>query len=216
VHFCLQPYALFTLSLSLHFIYLLHLLSTNHRCTQPCYFSLLSKPAAQKEKMDWNFSMMSSGYVLPRLLFLWCYGVFRCSVLLRVILVIKDIIYVIIILYIHDIWLSMDTFTRMCGTIDPGSCIRWIFSFGIKIGYDRDVVPMKSHAELSPWHLVAVKLAHQALTGPWIWWAANRVFWILVQCRSPNLDLMMRSQLSASSGWITSTNIGGCVARKSV
>jgi hypothetical protein len=178
----------------------------------PCYPNLLLRRRRWIGILRW----WVLGYVLPRLPFLWCYEVFRCSVLLRVILVIKDIIYVIIILYIHDIWLSMDTFTRMCGTIDPGSCIRWIFSFGIKIGYDRDVVPMKSHAELSPWHLVAVKLAHQALTGPWIWWAVNRVFWILVQCRSPNLDLMMRSQLSASSRWITSTNIGGCVARKSV
>jgi hypothetical protein len=42
---------------------------------------------------------------------------------LRVILVFKDIIYVIIILYIHDIWLSVSTFGRMCGTIDLGSCI---------------------------------------------------------------------------------------------
>jgi hypothetical protein len=39
------------------------------------------------------------GYVLPRLSFLWCYGVFRCSVLLRVVIVFRDIIYVIIILY---------------------------------------------------------------------------------------------------------------------
>jgi hypothetical protein len=30
----------------------LHLLSINHKCTQPCYFLLLLKPAAQKEKMD--------------------------------------------------------------------------------------------------------------------------------------------------------------------
>jgi hypothetical protein len=36
------------------------LLSTNHKCTQPCYFSLLLKPAAQKEKVDWNSSMWSS------------------------------------------------------------------------------------------------------------------------------------------------------------
>jgi hypothetical protein len=43
--------------------------------------------------------------VLPRLPFLWCYGVFRCSISLRVILVFKDIIYAIIILYICDIWL---------------------------------------------------------------------------------------------------------------
>jgi hypothetical protein len=38
----------------------LHLLSTNHKCTQPCYFPLLLKPVAQKEKMDWNSSTMSS------------------------------------------------------------------------------------------------------------------------------------------------------------
>jgi hypothetical protein len=41
-------------------ILFLHLLSTNHKCTQPCYFPLLLKPAAQKEKMDWNSSTMSS------------------------------------------------------------------------------------------------------------------------------------------------------------
>jgi hypothetical protein len=38
----------------------LHLLSTNHKCTQPCYFPLLLKPVAQKEKMDWNSSTWSS------------------------------------------------------------------------------------------------------------------------------------------------------------
>jgi hypothetical protein len=72
------------------------------------------------------------GYVLPRLSFLWCYRVFRCFVSLRVILVFKDIIYVIIILYIREIWLSVSTFGRMCGTIDPRSCIRWVLGFGIK------------------------------------------------------------------------------------
>jgi hypothetical protein len=41
-------------------ILFLHLLSTNHKCTQPCYFPLLLKPTAQKEKMDWNSSMKSS------------------------------------------------------------------------------------------------------------------------------------------------------------
>jgi hypothetical protein len=60
MHFCLQPYTLFTLILSLHIILFLHLLSTNHKCTQPCYFPLLLKPAAQKEKMDWNSLMSSS------------------------------------------------------------------------------------------------------------------------------------------------------------
>jgi hypothetical protein len=45
VHFCLQPHALFSLSLPLHIIYLLHLLGTNHKYTQlaifPCYTNLL-------------------------------------------------------------------------------------------------------------------------------------------------------------------------------
>jgi hypothetical protein len=41
-------------------ILLLHLMSTNNKCTQPCYFPLLLKPATQKEMMDWNSSMKSS------------------------------------------------------------------------------------------------------------------------------------------------------------
>jgi hypothetical protein len=41
-------------------ILFLHLLSTNDKCTQPCYFPLLLKLAAQKERMDWNSSMRSS------------------------------------------------------------------------------------------------------------------------------------------------------------
>jgi hypothetical protein len=44
----------------LHIIYFLHLLSNNHKCTLPCYFLLLLKPAAQKEKVDWNSSTRSS------------------------------------------------------------------------------------------------------------------------------------------------------------
>jgi hypothetical protein len=50
------------LSLLLPYIIILflHLLNTNHKCTQPCYFPLLLKPAAQKEKMEWNSSMRSS------------------------------------------------------------------------------------------------------------------------------------------------------------
>jgi hypothetical protein len=60
VHFCLQPYTIFTLLLPLHINYFLHLLSTNYKCTQPCYFPLLLKPVAQKEMMDWNSSTRSS------------------------------------------------------------------------------------------------------------------------------------------------------------
>jgi hypothetical protein len=61
VHFLLTIFII-VLSLLLPYIItlFLHLLSTNHKCTQPCYFSLLLKPAAQKEKMDWNSSVRSS------------------------------------------------------------------------------------------------------------------------------------------------------------
>jgi hypothetical protein len=54
---CISAYSLMPY-LHCHYLYisfiLLHLLSTNHKCTQPCYFPQLLKPAAQKEKMDWN------------------------------------------------------------------------------------------------------------------------------------------------------------------
>jgi hypothetical protein len=46
-------------------ILFLHLLNTNHKCTQPCYFPLLLKPAAQKEKMVWSSSMSSRLCIAP-------------------------------------------------------------------------------------------------------------------------------------------------------
>jgi hypothetical protein len=49
-----------SLLLSCIIILFLHLLSTNHKYTQPCYFPLLLKPASQKERMDWNSLMRSS------------------------------------------------------------------------------------------------------------------------------------------------------------
>jgi hypothetical protein len=53
MHFCLQPYYLFTfLLLTCIIILFKHLLSINHKYTQPYYFSLLYKQAAQKVKMD--------------------------------------------------------------------------------------------------------------------------------------------------------------------
>jgi hypothetical protein len=60
---CISAYPFITvLSLLLPYIIILflHLLSTNHKCTQPCYFPLLLKPATQKEKMVWNSSTRSS------------------------------------------------------------------------------------------------------------------------------------------------------------
>jgi hypothetical protein len=41
-------------------ILFLHLLSTNYKCTQPCYFLLLYKPAAQKLKKIWSTSIWCS------------------------------------------------------------------------------------------------------------------------------------------------------------
>jgi hypothetical protein len=71
------------------------LLSTNHKCTQPCYFSLLLKPAAQKEMMDWNSSTKSSRLCVAPVavpVVLWSLPLF-CSTESR--LSFKDIIYVI-------------------------------------------------------------------------------------------------------------------------
>jgi hypothetical protein len=63
-------------------ILFLHLLSTNHKCTQPSYFPLLLKPAAQKERMEWNFSTRSfrlhvAPVVVP--VVLWCLPLFHST-----------------------------------------------------------------------------------------------------------------------------------------
>jgi hypothetical protein len=62
----------------------------------PCYSNLLLRRGRCTGILWW----IVLGYASPRLPFLWCYGVFRYSVSLRVVLVFKDIIYVIIILYV--------------------------------------------------------------------------------------------------------------------
>jgi hypothetical protein len=73
----------------------LHLLCTNHKCTQPCCFPLLLR------RRRWTGILWRGvlGYVLPQLSFLWSYGVFHYFVSLRVDIVFRDITYVIIILY---------------------------------------------------------------------------------------------------------------------
>jgi hypothetical protein len=82
---CIFAYAFITaLSLLLPCIIILflHLLNTNHKCTQPCYFSLLLKPTSQKERMDWNSLMRSSrlrvaSVVVP--VVLWSLPLFRSA-----------------------------------------------------------------------------------------------------------------------------------------
>jgi hypothetical protein len=52
---CISAYSfvvVLSLLLPCIIILFLHLLSTNDKCTQPCYFPLLLKPTAQKERMD--------------------------------------------------------------------------------------------------------------------------------------------------------------------
>jgi hypothetical protein len=104
------------------------------------YSTLLFFPATQiccsegEDELEFFDGVL--GYVSSQLPYLCCYGVFRCSVSLKVILVFKDIIYVIIILYIYDIWLSVSTFNHICRTIDPISYIQWVLNFNIKTGYD--------------------------------------------------------------------------------
>jgi hypothetical protein len=59
---CISAYhfiSVLSLLLPCIIILFLHLLSTNHKCTQPCYFPLLLKLTAQKEKMVWNSSTRS-------------------------------------------------------------------------------------------------------------------------------------------------------------
>jgi hypothetical protein len=100
---CISAYSFITLlSLLLPCIIILflHLLSTNQKCTQPCYFPLLLKPAAQKDGMDWNSSSRSSWLrvapvVVP--VVLWSLLLF-CSAESDHSL--RDTIYVIIILYL--------------------------------------------------------------------------------------------------------------------
>jgi hypothetical protein len=99
---CISAYPFITvlsLLLSCIIILFLHLLSTNNKCTQPCIFPSYSNLLLKRRGWTGILQRGVLGYVLPRLSFLWCYGVFRHSVLLRIIIVFRDTIYVIIILY---------------------------------------------------------------------------------------------------------------------
>jgi hypothetical protein len=93
-------------------------------CTQPYYFPLLLKPAAQKERMDWNSSMRSSRLRVTLVavpVVLWSLPLFHfteCHFSLS-----RHYLRNNYTLY-YDIWLSVSTFGRMCGIIDPESCIR--------------------------------------------------------------------------------------------
>jgi hypothetical protein len=99
VHFCLQPYTLFSLTLPLHIIFFctswVPTISVLDLTIFPGYSNLLLR------RRRWTRILRRGvlGYVLPWLTFLWSYGVFCCCISLRVVIVFRDIIYVIIILY---------------------------------------------------------------------------------------------------------------------
>jgi hypothetical protein len=80
-----------SLSLPCIIILFLHLPSTNHKCTQPCFFPCYTNLLLRIRRWTGIHRRRVLGYVLPRLPFLWNYGVFRCSVLSRVIIVFRDI-----------------------------------------------------------------------------------------------------------------------------
>jgi hypothetical protein len=93
--------ALYHIYLVITFTYQLFsaLAEYNHKCTQPCYFPLLLKPAAQKGMMDWGSSMRSSRLRVALVavpVVLWSLPLFRST---ESRLSFKDIICVINILH---------------------------------------------------------------------------------------------------------------------
>jgi hypothetical protein len=98
----------------------------------PCYSNLLLR------RRRWTGILWRRvlGYVLPRLPLLWSYGVFHCSVSLRIIIIFRDITYVIILLYswhlvIYEHFLSICVEQLILGIHTMST---W---FWYKTGYDR-------------------------------------------------------------------------------
>jgi hypothetical protein len=77
------------------------------------------------------------GYVLPQLLFLWSYGIFRRSSSSRVALVSNRHYlcnkYSLFMIFGY-LW---TLYVRMCGINDPRAYMWWVLGFACKIGYDR-------------------------------------------------------------------------------
>jgi hypothetical protein len=56
----------------------------------------------------------------------------------------------------------------MCGTIDPGSCIRWVLGFGIKTRYDNHHLGNIGYARKQRmWQQEDKRLAQQGLENPY-------------------------------------------------
>jgi hypothetical protein len=80
-------------------------------------------------------------------------------------------------------WFSMNTFGHMCGTIELGSCIRWVLSFGIKTGYDRWPASQPTHFWVGSdenfldtcLHKNGKVVAVVKVGGDWTHWLADQV-----------------------------------------
>jgi hypothetical protein len=138
VHFCLQPYTLFTLLLPFAYHLFPALAEYQPSVYSTLLFSpLLYKPTPQKVMKDWNSSTRSFRLCVAKVVVpveLWCLPLFHFAEsrlsLWRQYLCSNYTLFVTF----GYLW---TLFVRMCGTIDPGSYIRWVLDFGIKTGYDR-------------------------------------------------------------------------------
>jgi hypothetical protein len=92
----LQFYPCYYLALSFFCTCWVPTISVLNLAIFPFYSNLLLRRRRWTGILRWGVLC----YVLPRLPFLWSYRVFHCSVSLRVVLVFRDIIYVINILYL--------------------------------------------------------------------------------------------------------------------
>jgi hypothetical protein len=91
----LQVYPCCYLALSFYsYTYWVPTISVPNIAISPYYSNLLLR------RRGWTGILRRGvlGYVLPRLTFLWCYGVFHCFIPLRVIIAFRHTIYVIIII----------------------------------------------------------------------------------------------------------------------
>jgi hypothetical protein len=125
------------LFLPLHIILFLHLLSINHKCTQPCYFPLLLKLAAQKLKKNWSTSIWCSRRVInpSRLpVELWCRS---ATLLLRVFILVFCKTLFGNKCYILWYWLfciHYPFYVRYMCKLDSWAHMLWEFGLTLKLG----------------------------------------------------------------------------------
>jgi hypothetical protein len=137
VHFCLHHYYLIYLVIILYIsfyscTYWVPTISVLNLAISLCYTNLLLR--------RWRWTGIHRrgilDYALPRLLFMWCYGVFRYSISLESRLVFKDIICVINIFYLWHLVIC-EHFGPYVWNNWSWAYIQWVLGFACKIGYDR-------------------------------------------------------------------------------